>query len=822
MPPAPAAAPVVQTTEERWIVQSILEDLARMTLFAGRQPVPEEASPIVQIAAKPADEAGSHFTATVRWPGQPVAEQAIDLPIHIWNAGAYASVAAGFLARLQLEPERDAIAPAGGALRSLTAYDTESMEKENIRLSQWLADHPLDAEAHAQAALLLAAFGCREASGAFADARGPLNRATAHLAMAQALRGASPASDSATVASLLLSLLTSRQSETEALLAELDPRATKQPELRPWLMAARLRERKNWRLLTDYAKATPLERVEYFRAYEMAVGSDPAAREMEKRKPAVAADWTRIILDGDFSVPTGHVFAKVAIPLELKEISAIFPDAVAPKSAEGAEKLAQVLNQVPHGAVAKRLSDKPTVEVIDRGAWALQFQRHLCHAVAQTHCFLQDLWGVPEEAAKMRQACDQSFGRLWLYPLATLEAKQPGWLKPNAPGLRTLICEHPEWVETRFWYSFAREVRRSGIDSLTIPKFRDFYADPLPAGTHYGLNTLDGKCSRWECFGELQTVDPVQLDARLAMEPWNRGIAYAVLCTEAGLKPTPQQMLKAMEPFLDYDLGAMNACASVLQDQPEVYVRILRKAATFSPGYYLGLSAYLREHKQDKEAAEAFDEACANGADAVSISNCSEGPMNYYFEHGKKDRAEQIAAFAAKVYSARGLATMAHLRERQGRSGEAEGYYAKIVERYHDAGPIVAFYRRNGADQPGSAYAAKLKQITGDVFPRGIQKARLEDFHSAPQQGVLVAETNDATRRAGLKLNDIIVALNGDRTDSMEQYVSVRGFDTKPDMRLILYRDGGYLQFDCVQPDRVFGVKFVTYKGGGTIVTASR
>ena len=93
--------------------------------------------------------------------------------------------------------------------------------------------------------------------------------------------------------------------------------------------------------------------------------------------------------------------------------------------------------------------------------------------------------------------------------------------------------------------------------------------------------------------------------------------------------------------------------------------------------------------------------------------------------------------------------------------------------------------------------------LTSAVFPQGIQKARLEDFHEAPRQGVLVAGVNAAVTRAGLKLNDIIVALNGDRTDNFDQYGVVRSADSKPDMRLIVYREGaGYMEITCSQPGR--------------------
>lgn len=806
---ASAATAEPQTTEQQWIVQSILEDIARMTLFAGKQAIPAETAPLVKVVEKPADAQGSHFTATVQWPGEAALEQAVELPVHIWNVDGYAKVAAGFLEKRKLAAETKVTAPAGGALKSLTAYDSASLEKENLRLSKWVTEHPLDAEAHAQAALLVAVFASREASGAFYDTRGALNRATAHLALAQALRKGAAASDSAAVAALLLSLQTARQNDTEAALKALEPRAAKQPELAPWLLAAKMRERKNWRLLKDFAKATHLERVEYYRAYEAAISSEAVAKDLQERQPELTADWPRIVLNGSFAVPTGHQFAPVAVALEFKEIATVFPEIAGKEPAKDTAKLVRVLNQIPRGAVAQRLGPKPTVEIIDRGAWALHFQRHLCHAIHQTHYFLESLWGVPDEAAQMRQSCDQAFSKLWLYPLATLGGKNASWIKGNTAGLVSLVGLHPEWVEPHFWTI----IQESSKDVAPVEKF---YTPPLPEGTLYGYLSPDPKFSRWASLNELQKDIPGEFDRLTELAPWNRVIVDSVVRGRSGGRPSPEQVLKAMAPFLDYDLQAMNACARAAYGEPEVWLRIMRQGAAFQPGNYINIMNYLRTHQREAEAAEAYEEARAKGADPITVANNSEWVVNYYYDHDQEDKANKAAVFAGDVYSYRGLATLANLRERQGRHQEAEEGFGKVAERYNDTGELVAFYRRHGGDKPGTIYAKKFETLTHDVFPKGIQKARFEDFRDPPLQGVLVASENNATRHAGLQLNDVIVALNGDRTDTFEQYSMVRRFDTKPDMHLILFRPGtGYMELKCEQERRVFGVDFQTYGGQG-------
>lgn len=171
-----------------------------------------------------------------------------------------------------------------------------------------------------------------------------------------------------------------------------------------------------------------------------------------------------------------------------------------------------------------------------------------------------------------------------------------------------------------------------------------------------------------------------------------------------------------------------------------------------------------------------------------------------------------MALHAAEVYSARGLETMAHLRERQGRNDDAESYYLKEQERHNDAGALISFYHRHDGETPGTPYAEKLKRATAKVFPQGLKRVSLKDFQGAPRQGVLIDGENEKVRQAGLKRGDIIVALDGERTDTMEQYMAVRNFDRWPEMKFIYFREGTYRELAYALEGRMFNVSFVSYR----------
>ena len=61
---------------------------------------------------------------------------------------------------------------------------------------------------------------------------------------------------------------------------------------------------------------------------------------------------------------------------------------------------------------------RPTV--INRGIWAQFFQRHLCHAIAQTGDYYANKLGAPDQAQALDHDVDQAYSGLNLYPYLQL------------------------------------------------------------------------------------------------------------------------------------------------------------------------------------------------------------------------------------------------------------------------------------------------------------------------------------------------------------------------------------------------------------------
>src|SRR4029453_10004592 len=132
-----------------------------------------------------------------------------------------------------------------GALRDL---QRDVLLAQNERLSNVLAADFWNPSHHESAALLLSAFALREASGTFLDLRRTLCRLTAHLALADALRGAHDRTLQGRLAEAALLSLVGRQQDAVARL-NATTSAELPEEARAWLRALRLRATLDWRLL---------------------------------------------------------------------------------------------------------------------------------------------------------------------------------------------------------------------------------------------------------------------------------------------------------------------------------------------------------------------------------------------------------------------------------------------------------------------------------------------------------------------------------------------------------------------------------------------
>jgi tetratricopeptide (TPR) repeat protein len=788
--PVPDNSAQLQTpykTEQEWIISSICRNAYELLAYA-KDKKGEAVTP-AQVTLKPIPGDTLSYDVTLKGAAVTV-EAKLQWPDSIWSPAAYLPFCQAAAQALKLGPAAAATAQ-GNPLRDLLDFTEAAIEAENHRMSQWLTAQPDNAAAHEQAALVLGTLALKENSGIFWDPRDICNHICAHLAVAQFFRGGTPTSIEGRLANICIGLIVDTKTQTgkdlDALAAEKSPPL----ELVAWIHAGRMRNTRDWRAIQNPDLATPLEQVEYFRAYSEAVDTGLAINWLSDHKMANRIDWQRIVLGMPYSVQAGHIFAEKSIAGEVYTMHTTFPGSFSATSMVGD------LNEPPGDAVNFNGSGTGTPVVISRGMWAAFFQRHLCNAIAETGNFLANKWGVPDYAQQMDQVVQKAFPGLSLYPYLKLVQYHLRKLPAASVDALVLFNAHPEWApDFLVWMQPPPDSDAPRLQQAVTAWFNP----PVVHGTALGAMSRQPK-DGWPA---------AQMDQLYAMAPLQIAIAQSEVKRLYGDNFTSAQFQKTMGPLLDYYTSVIDQAKYATDLTFDQRVQLAEKSATIDPDNFFQLAALYKRNGKDDKAAEAYQKWFDGSPDRVSVSNSMDWLVNYYYAHGQTDKALAIAKDTAEVYSSAGLETMMNLQEKMGHLDQAEDYGQKINERYQESGPLAAFYQRHALKNE-AGYQAKLDQLAAKIFPQGLKKVTLASFSGPPAAGTRFTETNEALVAAGLSSDQIIVALDGYAVGSEAQYMFVRGISSSPLMDFIVWDGQGYRQIQANQPGRHFGVDMQDY-----------
>jgi hypothetical protein len=544
------------TTEHQWAVRQTARDIEEMAAFAARRD-PHETS-----AALP------------------------DTP---WDVDAFVAVAL-------LSFGDAATASAGDAPLDihplLTSLDGPTLVEVNETVSSALAANMKNPRAHESAALLLGAFALRDAADQFTDVRWALNRMTAHLAVARALRGGEGGSPDGALAMVILSALSNHHERAGGELAALGSGAPPEP-LNAWIRALRLRLTQDWRSLPDASQATRLEKLEYFRARRAAVRRQQAAAELARIGEEVTADFARIAQDSGVGVGDGGVFVRPALELELDEAADIY------RRIHGTPMPAALPEALNHRATG--LVDASSVQVLPWGAWAEFFQRHIAMNIGMVDAFHRYFLGDVEGAEAAKAQLDEQLGELTMFPVGTLR-RTKGRAATEADmtyvsRVVDLAASAPELVTYRAWWFFEYGSKAESVPR-SMPKLADWF--PAPSATtpfEAGVRQNEGK-----------RVSGAPLDAVISVAPGD--VLLLTTSAAGGAKdPIAGHAQRLLEERRDYDLRAVDAALKPLTkiaDRPE-RAALLEKACAISPRDCAALGTELRVLAREDEAAAAYE-----------------------------------------------------------------------------------------------------------------------------------------------------------------------------------------------------------------------
>jgi tetratricopeptide (TPR) repeat protein len=787
--------------ESQFIVETIVSDLAEQMFYASRHQLPDPKHFSVHASEKPGSPLGApvYELQIALEPNQPDLKTELNVAGPIWLPELYQALTAALARNLGLPPAK---APAPGdtsLLRALTDGKAATIEREDLSLSGDLESDFSNPALHEEAAVLVGAFARREHSGDFYEIRSPLCRMTAHLAMAQYLAGSQAPDINAQIAGAMLLTLMNNQ---VAALEKMGVLATNEDKtVAKWVRTLQADNSADYRPLAAAQSLSPIERIAGFQAFVISVDPDIAWHKLsdtEKMTP----DFARIANEARYSVETGHDLLRVSLPLEFKEMADVCR--ISTGQAASDRELVAKLNELPGRCFETGRDGKPAVHVIGWGQWAMFFQRQLGHAVEQNFDFLQNKWGVPDQAKTFAAQCDQTFASLRLSPFyrrfTCLDSAS--YHRAVDDGFKVTVGT-PQFTPAECWnYMCFSGPADEEYKPNPNPHINEWHKHNPPPGTAYNPLPRFSHPSLIRGPGASERID--RLHARA---PYDLNITFNLLrlaYSEQGRQPTCEQCQEAYKTVLPYATYAMDAVADTIQDQPDRYEALMVQASAPDPARYFTLGEYFQIRQKDDQAAKYYRKGFEQCLDRVLVMKHANWLVQYDLKHGETNQAQAIADEGAEVYSAYGLEAKAGFYETTGRYDEAFQWLVKEEERYDDSAPLISYCVRYQARTGDHRFAAALKGRVTKLFPKGLEYVNLQNFHSAPDDGVLVRNENERVRSAGLKAGNVIVAVNGLRVHNFDQYCC--GRDTGgAELTLIVWQGNQYRELKASPPDHRFG-----------------
>lgn len=789
--------------ESQFIVEAVVSDLAEQMYYAATHRLP----PLEKFSVTATEKPGSppdapEYALRIRLDAKhPEVVTTLTLDGPIWSPSVYQDVAADLAQAAGLPPANAEAGDDTDLLSQLTDTAPDTIVAADQEVSAALQSDFSNAALHEQAALLLGAFLLRDHSGDFFEIRTPLSRITAHLAMAHFLGGANAPGLNGRLAQAILLTLLGDEAPALQQLKGIGANVAAAPLVR----ALRTRNTGDYRPLDNLGALTPCECLAWFatRSSYVSLGSTwPKLSDSQQKN----IDFVRAANEQGYSVEIGHQLLAVSLPLELREIGAVYKQCR--HQALPRDGLVKALNELPERCFHREAGGAAQVQVIGWGQWALFLQRHLCHAIQQNFEFMQYSWGVPDDAKAFAAQCDQNFDGLRLYPFvrrficttvaAYHQSVDDGFkVTVNTPHLVPAEC----WNYLCYKPSFAPPYTPN-----PNPHVNEWHLHNPPPGTVYDLcprlrhPSLIGRPDALACFEKLHELAPY--DCR---------IGEYILTQKYHDHPTYDQATTLFQAELPYSLFALKTIAGTVIDQPDRYEELMLQAAELDPSCYYALGDAAIARNDEDKAAKYYDQAADSDTDSVRVSNLSVWRVRYCLKKGQTEKARKIADFAGEVYSATGLRAEGIFFEETEDYDEAFNWFAKEEERYDDASDLIDFCQRYKDRTGGTRFEAEMQKRLKKIFPQGMEKVSLSDFQKPPTDGVVFREQSDLMTDAGLHVGDVIVAVYGVRVHNDTQYYLGRGLKDTPELDLIVWQGNAYREFKPSLPGHRFGVDVGTY-----------
>lgn len=709
---------------------------------------------------------------------------------HFWAWENYAPFAVKILDKVSSSAAPEPASIVAPILSDLEKQETKSIGKHNIALSKELSAHPDNPILHELAAVTIGVYAMRDAVPYFTDTRRYACRMAAHLSMARAI---SPKpSHIGILADSLISLLVGRQAESLALVEQLPE------QMAAYKLAIRLRSTGDWRLLTNKATATRLERNAWARAAIANTSSTWYASQLSSPEELADPDLGRAgTCANSLSVEAGHRFVSRAIVREIAEYQKAFE--THHQTSLTKDNPTEGMNILPGRCIQSDDTNENRMTVLSWGHIADFHQRHLLGACMLMEEFLGGSLGMPGESSRLKVHLEKSYSGLRLYPLlcGKMELRAFKSVKPDTMSAieKVLRPGNQGDVPLPLWRSVA------GASSVSQSAFVKWVNDHQPWNTSRYL---------------LLRMSP-KLRSLHDADKWTRATAMAprdidllgYRANAMGVSTTDVESLRNhYRDVQDYNFSIITKVGYAARNTPAKCVEVMTAACEVNPDFYIDLGRWLETVDGGADAAIAsYEKALALARSRVSLSHSLDWLARQYLDRGNHQRALQVAKEASSTYSAPGLRLEAQVLEEIGDLEGAEKLLKACLERYPKYNQLVPFYARNRARSPHCKL--EWEKVAADIFPDGFETAQIDALDSPPKDGVAMeASSRHGTLKLGTQV--ILVAWDGIRVRNERQFRVVGDLSLRPDFQITYWIGGSYVEEKVRDPER--RINFMNFK----------
>ncbi len=709
------------------------------------------------------------------------------------------------------DQERGARSPTklAGLMGDLLDGRLETVLNKSRVVGTRLAERPYDAQLHAEAALVLGAFGLLDMGHAYYDTRPTLCRMSAHLAMVKFLGGGSHDSAELQLATAINGVLLLRESQANAALdglAKLDP----SKESASWSRALRMRMTQDPRLLNGIPDPTPVERREVVAASARTRGFEWT---VENQRSAMGEDlyvWRAVNHLNPATTAYG-LNLDVLTPAALRravETMDLFSGRKTEKMEPFPAEIDMIRATYLHGGMDP---SKAEPAVIGWGLVSSFLVRDILECA--THAWWRNAreLGDGEGGDAVRELVINLLEKSRFTVFFEFNTTFDRALRTETYGrLTTMVRAQPENMPLRVWVQCAHTGGGAyDSHSLGVLGIGAWLTGMVPFGTAYGFNEVapcyDFITSGAEVFRlgateeslSLSRHQPQVLALRLAGE-----LSYR--------KASPDVVREIFGPRSEYDAkGLLLALGQIRSAPKEVLLEVGRRISEIDPGQGSYIAEQFPPDVTFEEKLPFLEAHLRTAPSNIGLSNKALDAVMHYISIDDAESARRWAEMGEEVFSKAGLIASIEYRLHVKDFDGAISVANSLNQRYNDFGMVMVAIVRQIRDSGSSPYRQVLEDHLGCKFPDGLESFTEEYRKSPPRHGMRIRSINGDGTRIGFKPGDTIVACNGYLIPKVKHgYGIVRNMRPPTDLTWVVYRDGKYIDLRGGNKTGRFGIFF--------------